>query len=174
MRTFIVLSLLLFGMTGKAQELNKKLEDKIRQKEILLNRCTREGLVSLPEFKASYDANYAHYQVDSTVLPELKQLMNGKKIKVVLGTWCGDSKLQVPFFLKVMDALQISEKQVEFIAVDGKKEAENGLLNGLKIERVPTFILSDSNNQELGRIVESPQQSIEKDLLQFQKKVGQQ
>lgn len=174
MRTFIVLSLLLFGMTGKAQELNKKLEDKIRQKEILLNRCTRDGLVSLPEFKASYDANYAHYQVDSNVLAELKQLMNGKKIKVVLGTWCGDSKLQVPFFLKVMDALQISEKQVEFIAVDGKKEAENGLLNGLKIERVPTFILSDSNNKELGRIVESPQQSIEKDLLQFLKKEGQQ
>jgi thiol-disulfide isomerase/thioredoxin len=150
---------------GQAQELNKKLEDKIRHKEIMLNKCSRDGLVSFPEFKASYDNNYANYHPDSNALPQLQTLIKGKKIKIVLGTWCGDSKLQVPYFLKVMDALKIPESTVEFIAVDGKKEAEAGLLDGLNIQRVPTFIVSDEKGNELGRITESPQKSIELDLI---------
>lgn len=155
----------LFFMTSNAQEINKKLEDQIKHKQIMLNECSREGLVEFPEFKASYDANYENYKVDSLSTAKLEKLIKGKKIKVVLGTWCGDSKYQVPNFLKVTDAVKVKESDVTFVAVDGAKKAENGLLDGLDIQRVPTFIVLDKKGKEIGRIVENPKKSIELDLI---------
>ncbi len=155
----------LFILSAQGQEINKKLEDQIRHKQIMLNQCSREGLVTFPEFKDSYDANYENYKVDSTSLTQLNKLMKDKKIKVVLGTWCGDSKFQVPNFLKITDAVKMAEADVTFIAVNGAKEAEGGLLTGLDIQRVPTFIITDKKGKEIGRIVETPKKSLELDLL---------
>lgn len=155
----------LFFVSANAQEINKKLEDQIKHKQIMLNECSREGLVDFPEFKASYDANYENYKVDSTSITQLEKLIKGKKIKVVLGTWCGDSKYQVPNFLKVTDALKVKEGDVTFIAVDGAKKAENGLIDGLDIQRVPTFIVTDKKGKEIGRIIEHPKKNLELDLI---------
>lgn len=153
--------------SANAQQINKKLEDQIKHKEIMLNECSREGLVEFPEFKASYDANYENYKVDSTAIAGLNKLMKDKMVKVVLGTWCGDSKYQVPNFLKVMDAAKIDQNKVSFIAVDGAKKAENGLLDGLDIQRVPTFIVTDKKGKEIGRIIEHPKKSLELDLVEI-------
>ena len=155
----------LFMLTTKAQEINKKLEDQIKRKQIMLNQCSREGLITFPEFKDSYDTHYENYTVDSTSLAALTKLMKDKKLTVVLGTWCGDSKLYVPHFLKIADALKIADSDVTFIAVDGAKHAEGDLLNGLDIQRVPTFVVTDKKGKEIGRIIESPKKSLELDLI---------
>ena len=165
MKYLFTIILGLFYLSSNAQEINKKLEDQLKHKQIMLNECSREGLVEFPEFKASYDANYESYKVDSAAALQLSRLMKDKKIKVVLGTWCGDSKFQVPNFLKIADAIKVDEKNVAFIAVDGAKKAENDLLDGLNIERVPTFIITDKKGKEIGRIVESPKKSLELDLI---------
>ncbi len=165
MKYAFTLLLGIFFVSAKAQEINKKLEDQIKHKQIMLNECSREGLVEFPEFKASYDANYENYKVDSASVPQLTKLMKDKKIKVVLGTWCGDSKFQAPNFLKVTDAIKVDEKNVAFIAVDGAKKAENGLIDGLDIQRVPTFIIIDKKGKEIGRIIEHPKKSLELDLI---------
>ncbi|MGF1925884.1 MAG: thioredoxin, partial [Bacteroidia bacterium] len=107
MKNIVSAILLLFAMNASAQELNKKMEDPTKHKEVMLNICTREGITTFEEFKASYDANYETYKVDSTVVEELKKLVKGKKVTIVLGTWCGDSKYQVPNFLKIADALKL-------------------------------------------------------------------
>lgn len=167
MKKIISALLLLFAMNASAQELNKKMEDPNRHKEVMLNICTREAITSFEEFKASYDPNYAAYKVDSTLLKELGKVVKGKKITIVLGTWCGDSKLQVPHFLKVADALSLSEKDITFIAVDGAKKAENGLIDKMKITNVPTFIFTDKKGTEIGRITESPKETLEKDMLKI-------
>ncbi len=165
MKYLLAITFGLFFVPAKSQEINKKLEDQIKHKQIMLNQCSREGLVEFPEFKASYDANYENYKVDSASLPQLTKLMKDKKIKVVLGTWCGDSKYQVPNFLKVTDAAKVKEDDVSFIAVNGDKKAENGLIDDLDIQRVPTFIVTDKQGKEIGRIVEHPKKSLELDLV---------
>lgn len=167
MKYTLTIILGLFFVSANAQEINKRLEDQIKHKQIMLNECSRDGLVSFPEFKASYDANYENYKVDSASLPQLKKLVKGKKIKVVLGTWCGDSKFQVPNFLKVTDSAKVKQDDISFIAVDGAKKAENGLLDNLDIQRVPTFIITDKKGKEIGRIVENPKKSIELDLIEI-------
>ncbi|WP_293789068.1 thioredoxin family protein [uncultured Pedobacter sp.] len=157
-------------MNVSAQDLNKKIHDEVHNKDILINACTREGITTFPEFKEMYDPLYEAYVPDAATMIELKKLVRNEKIKIVLGTWCGDSKANVPNFLKILDALHFKEKNVEIIAVDGNKKAENGLLNGLDIKMVPTFIVFDKKDKELGRIIEGPKTTLEGDLLEIYKK----
>jgi len=158
-------------MSVSAQEVNKKIHDQARNKDVLINVCTREGITTFPEFKEMYDPLYAAYVPDAATMIELKKLVKKEKIKIVFGTWCGDSKVNVPNFFKVLDNLQFKEKNVEIIAVDGAKKAENGIIDGLNIQRVPTFIVYNKKGKELGRIVEHPKTTLEGDLLAiYQKK----
>ncbi len=165
MKHIISAILILFAINASAQELNKKMEDPNRHKEVMLNVCTREGIITFPEFKESYDSNYTSYVPDSTSFVQLAKLLKDKKITIVLGTWCGDSKYQVPHFLKIMDALKISADNITYICVDGNKKAENGLIDNMKITNVPTFIFTDKKGIEVGRITEKPKETLEKDML---------
>lgn len=157
-------------MNVTAQEINKKIHDQVHNKDILINACSRERLVTFPEFKEMYDPLYAAYTPDAATMIELKKLVKKEKIKIVFGTWCGDSKVNVPNFFKILDALQFKEKNVELIAVDGNKKAENGIIDGLEIKMVPTFIIYDQKGKELGRIIEGPKTTLEGDLLAIFKK----
>lgn len=162
MNKILVIVLLFAGLQAGAQDLNKKQQDVYRNKEIMINNCTREGLTNFPEFKSMYDALYESYTPDSTTLAAIKPLIEDLKITIVMGTWCGDSKLQVPHFYKMTDQLGIHEKDITLICVDGQKKAENGLIDNMDIQRVPTFIFS-KGGQEIGRIIESPKNTLEKD-----------
>ncbi|MDQ1139253.1 TlpA family protein disulfide reductase [Pedobacter agri] len=171
MKILLSITLIAIAMNVSAQEVNKKIHDQARNKDVLINVCTREGITTFPEFKEMYDPLYAAYVPDAATMIELKKLVKKEKIKIVFGTWCGDSKVNVPNFFKVLDNLQFKEKNVEIIAVDGAKKAENGIIDGLNIQRVPTFILYDKKGKELGRIVEHPKTTLEGDLLAiYQKK----
>ncbi len=170
MKMFLSITLIILAMNVSAQDLNKKIHDEVHNKDILINACTREGITTFPEFKEMYDPLYEAYVPDAATMIELKKLVRNEKIKIVLGTWCGDSKANVPNFLKILDALHFKEKNVEIIAVDGNKKAENGLLNGLDIKMVPTFIVFDKKDKELGRIIEGPKTTLEGDLLEIYKK----
>lgn len=167
MKNILTGLILLFTINASAQNFNKKMVDPNRSKEIMINKCSREAITSFAEFKDSYDSNYDAYVPDSTTFNLLSKTLKTEKITIVLGTWCGDSKLQVPHFLKIMDALKIKEDQITFIAVDGLKHAENGLLDNLKITNVPTFIFSDKDGKEVARITESPVETLEKDMLKL-------
>jgi thiol-disulfide isomerase/thioredoxin len=156
--------LMLFAMHSTAQSLNKKYQDATKNKLVMINQCTRDSVTNFPEFKAMYDSQYPAYTPDSTTISKLKPLVSDLKVTIVLGTWCGDSKLQVPHFLKVLDQLQMPENSITLICVDGHKKSENGLTDNLNIVRVPTFIVT-KNGKELGRIVESPKNTLEDDFL---------
>ena len=171
MKILLSITLIIIAMNVSAQEINKKIHDQVHNKDILINACTREGMTSFPEFKEMYDPLYASYTPDAATMIELKKLVKKEKIKIVFGTWCGDSKVNVPNFFKILDALHFKEKSVELIAVDGNKKGENGIIDGLDIKMVPTFIVYDQKGKELGRIIEGPKTTLEGDLLAiYQKK----
>ncbi|WP_029284367.1 thioredoxin family protein [Pedobacter sp. R20-19] len=170
MNKLLSIILIISAMNVSAQEVNKKIHDQVHNKDILINACTREGMATFPEFKEMYEPLYAAYTPDAATMIELKKLVKKEKIKIVFGTWCGDSKVNVPNFLKIMDALHFKEKNIEFIAVDGNKKAENGIIDGMDIKMVPTFIIYDQKGIELGRIIEGPKTTLEGDLLAIYKK----
>jgi thiol-disulfide isomerase/thioredoxin len=82
-----------------------------------------------------------------------------------MGTWCSDSRREVPRFLKLLDVLNFnSSAGLKIICVDDNKKGKGDEVDGLNIELVPTFILSQKG-KEIGRIIESPKLTLEKDLL---------
>jgi len=80
-----------------------------------------------------------------------------------MGTWCSDSRREVPRFYKILDSLNFPSAKVKLIMVDRKKEAAEVNIASLNIELVPTMIIYN-DGLEIGRIVETPKETLEKDL----------
>ena len=164
-RTVIILTYLFCLCTLNAQEYNY-LEIDSNGKEKLLGQVNREGLAS-HTFGTWFNKNHDDYIPNEALIQEFKDSLSSYKIKVFLGTWCGDSKREVPRFYKVLDLAGFPENQLEVIAVDriaeAYKKSPNGEEIGLNIHRVPTFILYN-NGKEINRIVEFPVETLERDL----------
>lgn len=105
------------------------------------------------------------YMPDESTVKALAPYARQLRFVVAMGTWCGDSRLHVPAFYRLMDVLRIPENRIELIGVDREKHTPPDIVR-LHIEYVPTFIVF-YKGKELGRIVENPDISIEKDLLQM-------
>ena len=131
---------------------------------ILVGLCNREGLISFPPFKAHYDIEYFQYEPEPRVIEDLKSLLTSLEVTIVLGTWCGDSLREVPRLLKVLDLLEIPQNDITIIAVDQSKSIPEETIEELQIEKVPTIIIY-KDGLEIGRIVETPIETFEKDIL---------
>jgi thiol-disulfide isomerase/thioredoxin len=81
-----------------------------------------------------------------------------------MGTWCPDSRREVPRFMRVLKETGFPADKVTLIGVDNVKFSPIDNYDGLGIERVPTFILY-KNNVEAGRIIENPVTSLEQDMV---------
>jgi len=124
---------------------------------------TRQQLESFDWFAKQYEG----YKVSKKGIKELKAVdkVTDYRIVIVMGTWCGDSHQQVPRFYKVLDELGFPQDKVLLVLVDEQKNDPSGLGKQFKIKYVPTFIFLDDNSKELGRIVETPDKSLEADWL---------
>jgi thiol-disulfide isomerase/thioredoxin len=83
-----------------------------------------------------------------------------------LGTWCGDSKEQVPRFIRILDELKYKTGKISFLCVDRQFKDEKIIVGNREIEKVPTIIIY-RKKKNLGKIIEIPMLSLEKDLLEI-------
>ena len=112
-----------------------------------------------------YLKGYDDYAFSPGVVEQLKTLMTVDiRIEIVMGTWCPDSRREVPSFMRVMDAAGFQSDKVELLGVDNSKVAPVKDYEALDIKRVPTFIVY-KKNVELGRIIENPATSLEQDMV---------
>jgi thiol-disulfide isomerase/thioredoxin len=109
---------------------------------------------------------YASYMPEAEIIGKLKNLVFGQKILIVMAFWCSDSHQQVPRFYKLLDQLRYHYGQVEVISVDRNKMAGELDITPYNIERVPTFIFYEGSS-ETGRIIETPDKSLEADMLKI-------
>jgi len=108
---------------------------------------------------------YDEYQADPEAMKSLDGIdREGLTIKIVMGTWCPDSRREVPRFMRVLDTWKFPAGKVTFIGVDNGKLSPIGEYDKLEIHRVPTFIIY-KNNIEAGRIIENPVTSLEQDMV---------
>ena len=116
-----------------------------------------------PPHSTWYLEGFKNYVPDQAIMDELKQTdITDYSITIVLGTWCPDSRREVPRFMKIADLWGFPEDKIRFIGVDINKIAPLEDFPTLGIERVPTFIFY-KNNSEAGRIIEVPVTSLEQD-----------
>jgi hypothetical protein len=120
---------------------------------------------SQPPHSEWYLKGFDTYQPVQEVTGKLAQTDNENlTIKIVMGTWCPDSRREVPRFMKILDLCGFPADKVTIIGVDNTKNAPIGDYEKLGIERVPTFIFLE-NKVESGRIIENPVTSLEQDML---------
>ena len=131
------------------------------------------GKIEVEDFKSTsytsewYTKNYEDYSVNDQYLKDSKADISSYKILVFMGTWCGDSKREVPRFVKILDQMDFPSENLKIVAVDRRKgyykKSPTGEEWGLNIFKVPTFIFY-KNGKEVNRIVESPVASLEEDI----------
>lgn len=160
------LFLLLTATTGFSQDVNKiKYSERVGS-TILIGECNRNAFAMEP-FQEWYDFEYEEYTPEQNVIEKIKKQINDVlRIKIVMGSWCSDSQREVPRFYRIMDDAGIPDEKVELISVNRDKVVPGMDISALNIERVPTFIVYDGI-KELGRIIETPAETLEEDLLRI-------
>ncbi len=131
--------------------------------KILVGHITREILFSQnPEWSLGLE----YYRPDQAVINSLRQVNKMIRVEIFLGTWCGDSRREVPHFLKIADQLEgMIFEHIEIWGVDRQKTIPGSRLPEKRnIKYVATFIFYD-DDREIGRIVEQPKGKLESDIL---------
>ena len=171
MKRFILLSLgMVIGITVFSQEkkMNQTIFDPKSNHYIMIGYCTLEGITDT-SFTSSFRKEYDNYIPDSEIIGQVTSLLDEIAVTIVLGTWCSDSREQIPRFIRIYDVLEHAIPFPILICVDREKKAGDVSLEGMNILKVPTFIIYH-NNRELGRIIETPQTTLEKDFLTILRK----
>lgn len=166
MKTSILFLLTLSLNVCIAQKTNQEITtDQGRQ--FLIGPITLDGLQNEP-YKTWFNTSYDNYKVDNTLVKMMKKKMKGYHLKLFLGTWCGDSKREMPRMIKILKEGKFPMDKLEIIALDRRKgfykKSPSGEEKGLSIIKVPTLIFF-KNGKEVNRIVERPVASLEEDIL---------
>ena len=156
---------ILFSALSEAQNSDPK-------PRILYGAVTKDSLLKTP-YDKWFAAGYDVYKPNAESLTELKkENFKDYSIKIFFGTWCGDSKREIPRFMKLMNELTFPAANIKLISVGDSdslyKQSPQHEEKGLGIFKVPTIIIYKKGT-EVNRIVEFPVYSLEKDFLNIVK-----
>ena len=132
---------------------DEKIETKIKQH--LGSIEIEELFYQYPIFKKSYD-NYVPLELSTLKVDDIN-------VFVFFGTWCHDSKRELPKALKIFNKIGINDENIELIAVGIDKKEPLGRAAKLNLVYTPTLIFF-RESKEIGRIIEKPDISLEKDI----------
>jgi thiol-disulfide isomerase/thioredoxin len=132
---------------------NEKIETKIKQHRGSIE--IEELFYQYPIFKKGYD-NYVPLQLSTLKYDDIN-------VVVFFGTWCHDSKRELPKALKIFNKIGINDENIELVAVGLDKKEPLGRAAELNLMYTPTLIFF-RGSKEIGRIIEKPVISLEKDI----------
>ena len=117
-------------------------------------------------FFNTWTPEYNNYQPDFETLDKLEGKLDGIMIQIVFRSTCSDSREQLPRLFKILNELNYDLNSITLIGVNREKKGLSNEAEGLDIQFVPTIIFY-KDGSEIGRIVETPAESLEKDLLKI-------
>ena len=167
MKVFItsIFSILILNFSN-AQSINQEISLKGEQ-PFLIGKIDKKGLTTT-NYNSWFSKQYDSYTSNKDVIKKFSKALKEYEILVFMGTWCGDSKREVPRFIKILEDSNYPMKKLTTIGVSRKanmyKQSSGHEERGLNIHRVPIFIFY-KNGVEVNRIVESPVVSLEQDIL---------
>ncbi|WP_143273698.1 thioredoxin family protein [Aquimarina sp. MAR_2010_214] len=162
----VITSMILSIITLSAQSFNHEIKAE-GSSPMLLGKINNQGLTQDP-YNEWFSKNYKEYTPKQSSIDSLKTHLSSYTITLFMGTWCGDSKREVPRLYKILKESNFPLDRLTTIAVDRSREAykqsPGGEHEGLNIHRVPTLIFY-KDGKEVNRIVESPKNTLEEDIL---------
>lgn len=141
----------------------------LKKNEKLLGVITKNDLTT-DDYSKWFSPQFNSYPVDKDSASKISEPLKEFEILVFMGTWCGDSKKEVPRFYRLLEEINYPMPKLKIIAVDSDKDqykkSPNGEEKGLNIHKVPTFIFY-KDGKEVNRIIEHPIISFESDINQI-------
>ncbi len=157
---------LIFTSCGGQKGLNKVVYNDYLDQKILVGKVNRKGFYKKP-FVDWFTVEYDNYTPDAQTITALKKKVpDNAKVLIIMGTWCSDSRREVPRLYKVLDEIGFDDDRISVIAVDRNLQADSIDVARYQVVKVPTIIYYHYG-YAAGRINETPKISLEKDLLNF-------
>lgn len=149
-KTFpLLLILFLYSFLNQGSE--KELTGPLSKEDILEN---------VPEWQELV----ASYTPKPEIIEKLKSLNKEIQVEIFMGCWCPDCRQHVSAYFKIMEMADNPFISTSYIGIPREREARKEFIQGKNIVRIPTFIVY-FQNQEIGRIIETPAKSVEEDLI---------
>ena len=142
--------------------MNQAVYDKQSKTKMLVGLSNRGGLQQ-DSFSVWFNKEYGAYALNNEAVQVINNDSKNLSIMLFMGTWCGDSRREVPRIYRILDAVNFDESRLTLINMNREKNSPDGEETGLNIHHVPTLILY-KNSSEIGRVIESPIQSLEEDM----------
>lgn len=156
---------LFYAFQINAQQLNTEIT-KEGETPFLLGKIDKTGLQG-ENYSAWFTKNHEDYKPNLALINAIASELKTYSITLFMGTWCGDSKQEVPRLYKVLEACNFPINQLTVVAVSRKssmyKQSPQHEEAGLNIHRVPTVIFY-KEGKEINRIVEHPVKTFEEDI----------
>lgn len=164
LKYFLLTIFLLLNVFIYSQDFRISIDDK-NGEPLILGYCPVSEMND-SVFSNSWSAEYNNYQPDFDTIDKLEGKLDQIIITIVFRSTCSDSREQLPRLFKILNELNYDLNSITLIGVDREKKGLSNEAEGLEIEFVPTIIFY-KDGSEIGRIVETPAESLEKDLLKI-------
>ena len=129
-------------------------------KPVMTGKLTRSVVEQIPGWTELH-AGASAAQIDVDAAKKLATVPPGAEVTLIIGTWCVDSKREVPRLWQALDLAGPVPFAIETMGVDRDKKSPGVEMD---VAYVPLVIVR-RDGKEVGRIVESAPNGIEKDLL---------
>ncbi len=163
-KSFLFLLALIYSVSLFAQDY-KVTVDEDNEEPLILGYCPL-SILSDSLFDNTWTTEYNNYTPDFEILDKLEGKLDSINITIVFRSTCSDSREQLPRFFKILNELNYNLNRITLIGVNREKHGLSNEADGLDIQFVPTIIFYKDGN-EIGRIVETPYENMEKDLSMF-------
>jgi len=161
------------GQTPSARRAGMRVYESDRGKQLLGEVIQAD----FPRLLPGWDQELETYVPGAEDIAILSDIQEDISIICVLGTWCGDSEREVPRFWKILQETDNAHLEMTMFSVGrSKDEKARSILDNIgfdeplreiyDVQLVPTFIFM-SGETELGRIVETPEGTLEQDAAQI-------
>jgi thiol-disulfide isomerase/thioredoxin len=168
MKQFILICLAIYGLSCSSLRHLRSTPVTTKSGSVILLGKIPVTALHQPPYAEWYKKGYAAYQPSAAVTDSLRPMANDYTYEIFLGTWCGDSKREVPRLMKLLDQLKVKPGRITIIAVGNRdtlyKQSPTHEEQGKSITRVPHLNMY-KNGTETGRITEVPVTSWERDML---------
>ncbi len=148
--------------TAVAIDDEEELLDDDDQQSMIVGKFTKKDLEEGP-YARWFNKGYENYQPAAEDIEIIKEHIGEYEIVGFMGTWCPDSRREVPEFFKLLDEAGYDLSKLTMIGVDRNKTTPDNLEEGYEMSRVPTFIFL-KDGKEVNRYVEYSQESLAGDV----------
>ncbi len=110
-----------------------------------------------------FDAVFQSYHPEKEALQKIKDHIKDYEIITFMGTWCPDSKREIPKLYKILEEADYDMNNIKVYTLNHGKRSDEGYEKDWHITNIPTIIFL-KDGQEINRYVEHPRENFTADI----------